>query len=95
MSDADGWEIELTEDDLLGGDDEAVWAINEPAVEAFLICSTQWRLVALSNGPVRTIGLDYAGARPALDMSGIDVTPELWADLQVIERGAIAARNEV
>jgi len=45
------------------------------------------------NGMTAT-GLDYAGARAGLDLAGIAVTPALWADLQSIEHGAIAAMNE-
>ncbi len=45
------------------------------------------------NGMTAT-GLDYAGARAGLDLAGIAVTPALWADLQIIEHGAIAAMNE-
>lgn len=41
-----------------------------------------------------TTGLDYAGARAGLEMAGIEVTPDLWADLQVIEAGALAGMRE-
>lgn len=40
------------------------------------------------------VGLDYAGARAGLGLAGIEMTPELWADVQEIERAAIAAMNE-
>lgn len=42
---------------------------------------------------MRVIGLDYQGARASLDLAGIDVTPELWSDLQLIELGARAEMN--
>jgi hypothetical protein len=45
-------------------------------------------------GGVAMTGLDYAGARAGLDLAGIAMTPALWADVQVIERGALAAMNE-
>ncbi|MBW6506165.1 MAG: DUF1799 domain-containing protein [Rhodobacteraceae bacterium] len=70
-----------------------MWAENLAAFEAFLAVATQWRVVGHMNGMTAT-GLDYAGARAGLDLAGIAVTPALWADLQSIEHGAIAAMNE-
>lgn len=66
-----------------------VWPELAPAVEAFLAVSTQWRTTAGMSGLI-VIGLDYVGARFGLRAAGIRVTPELWADLQVME---IAARD--
>lgn len=60
---------------------------------AFLAVSTQWRAVG-GLGPARFIGLDYAAARTGLDAEGIEVTPALWADLRLIELGALEALNE-
>lgn len=65
-------------------------------VEAFLAVSSQWRtgLVAFA-GAVQTIwiGLDYAGARAGLEAAGIEVTPELWHGLRIMEAAAAGARN--
>lgn len=66
-----------------------VWPELAPAVEAFLAVATQWRVVAGMAGLIVT-GLDYVGVRFGLRALGIRVTPELWADLQVME---IAARD--
>lgn len=41
-----------------------------------------------------TIGLNYASAKAGLELAGIDVTPELWDDILVIEAGALPALNE-
>lgn len=38
-------------------------------------------------------GLDYAGVRVGLDAAGIEVTPDLWADLRAVEIGAMAELN--
>ncbi len=38
-------------------------------------------------------GLDYAGARAGLGLAGLNVTPDLWSDVQVIEAAAVAALN--
>jgi hypothetical protein len=39
------------------------------------------------------IGLDYAAARAGLELAGLEVTPEVWADLRAIEEGAIEGMN--
>jgi len=40
------------------------------------------------------VGLDYTAARAGLRMSGIRITPQLWAEVQVIESAAVAAMRE-
>ena len=40
------------------------------------------------------MGLDYGAVRAGLDLAGIVLTPAQWADVQMIEAGAKAARNE-
>lgn len=55
--------------------------------------SSQWRMVGLADGRMRALGLDYAGVQAGLALAGIAMTPELWADVQVIEAGAKAAIN--
>ncbi len=76
-------------------EEDGLWPDNLPAVEAFLACATQWRRVALPDGRLWTVGLDYAGVRAALEASEIAVTKALWGDLQLIEAGAIRALNGV
>ena len=39
-------------------------------------------------------GLDYAGARSGLDAAGFTVTPDLWADIMMIEAGALEAKSK-
>lgn len=71
-----------------------VWPENWATVEAFLLVSTQWRVVQQGGGmaPGHTywIGLDYAGVAVGLSGHGIDATPEIWRGLRVMEA---AARN--
>lgn len=64
------------------------------ALHAFLHVATQWRVVAPGDGTLRRTGLDYQGVRVGLENAGVDVTPALWSDLQLIEAGAIAAGHE-
>ena len=73
-----------------------VWPENWEALCAFLAVSTQWRIVALMtqlNGQTYYQGLDYAGVAAGLAGAGIAATPELWADLRVIEAAARNALN--
>lgn len=70
--------------------DSAVWRQNLGAVMAFLSVASQWRHASGPRGSIPT-GLDYAGVRAGLEASKTEVTPELWADLQVMEFAAIAA----
>ncbi|MEJ0012788.1 MAG: DUF1799 domain-containing protein [Bauldia sp.] len=73
-----------------------LWPEHEAAVRAFMaVCGSQWRAAISPTGRIVYLGLDYAGARAGLDAAGIDVTPELWADLQTMEHAAAAALNEV
>ncbi|WP_413785658.1 hypothetical protein [Cognatiyoonia sp. IB215182] len=55
---------------------------------------TQWDHVVTMIGVIPT-GLNYSGVDVGLRLAGIDVTPALWRDVQLIERGALAAVAEV
>lgn len=46
------------------------------------------------TGELRATGLDYAAARAGLDMAELKLDPGEWADLQVIETGALAEMRE-
>lgn len=76
-----------------------VWLQHWDIVQAFIAVDTQWRAVVGGGGfaPSRMvfIGLDYAGVRAGLDAEGIEVTPDLWRGLRVMEAAACAALNEV
>lgn len=80
---------------LFADDDveEGVWPENIPAVDAFLAVTTQWRVLATAAGPLGWSGLDYQGVRAGFDLAGITPTPALWADVQLIEAGALTALN--
>ena len=45
-------------------------------------------------GPAQITGLDYAGARAGLEVAGFTVTPALWADIMMIEAGALEAKSK-
>lgn len=65
-----------------------------PAVSAFLAVDTQWRWIARHDGASRATGLDYAACDAGMRRAGIETTPELWEELQIIELAARAALNE-
>lgn len=70
-----------------GDEDEdfLVWPENWLAVRAFLAVSSQWNVGM--NGPT---GLDYSRVRAGLEMAGIEVTPELFGKLRMLESAALA-----
>jgi len=80
---------------LFADDDveEGVWPENTAAVDAFLAVTTQWRVVASAAGPLFFCGLDYTAVRAGFDLAGITPSPGLWADVQLIEAGALGALN--
>lgn len=73
-------------------EEAGIWAEHLTALNAFLAMAGQWRTI-FNGEKVIWIGLDYAAAKPALDLAGLTLTPAEWADVQVIEAGARAALN--
>nr|WP_275897797.1 DUF1799 domain-containing protein [Pseudotabrizicola algicola] len=74
--------------------DEGIWQEHLPALLAFLAVSGQWRTRPHGMGDIRWIGLDYGAVRDGLDLAGITVTPDVWADLRLIEAGALDELNK-
>ncbi|MBY6117398.1 DUF1799 domain-containing protein [Mameliella alba] len=73
--------------------DEGVWPELVEALNAFAAVMNQWRVLPVFGGRPQFLGLDYAAAEAGLRLAGIDATPDLWADIQVIEIGAKEAMN--
>lgn len=94
IEDARLWGLDLNETDITPADDGGVWCDNQRAVEAFLAVTTQWHMIGTADGRLVATGLDYAGVRAGLDLAGIEVTPDLWPEIRVIEAGAMEAMNE-
>lgn len=96
--DAARWGLILPEDWADRADNETgwpgIWDTHLPALTAFLAVSGQWRTSAQGMGGTRWIGLDYAAAKAGLDFAGIAMTPDIWADLRLIESGAIKELNK-
>jgi len=82
-----GWD----EDD---DDEDGVWPENEAAVHAFLEICSQFRTVAHFDGSLQRTGLDYLAAEAGLRLAEVDVTPDLWNAIRVIEWGVLTAHRE-
>lgn len=75
-------------------EDDGIWPENEAALVAFLRVQTQWRWICPGDGSARRVSLDYPAVRIGLDCAGIEMTPDLFGDLQLIEVGVITADRE-
>ena len=89
--DARLWGLDPTQ--FQGPDDGGLWEVHIPALNAFLTVSSQWRILVRQDGTYAHLGLDYTAARMGFRLAGLKVPPDLWADVQMIEAGAIAALN--
>lgn len=75
-------------------DEDGVWPENEAAVHAFLEICSQFRTVAHFDGTLQRTGLDYPAAEVGLRLAEVDVTPELWGAIRIIEWGVLSADRE-
>lgn len=70
---------------------------NGVAVKVLVSLASQWRTVALSTMTkatyVRT-GLDYAALEPTARLTGLDMTPDDFGRLRVLEHECLAAWAE-
>ena len=57
--------------------------------------ASQWRTRALANGPIWYSGLDYTACEAGWRMAGVEMMPETFDQVQIIEMGARQALNEV
>jgi hypothetical protein len=64
-----------------------VWPENWPVLELFLAVASQWRHAPF-GGPV---GLHYTAVDVVIRHLQLDVTPEQWGGLQVMEAAAFDA----
>ena len=87
LEDAKLMGIDLTDEDMEMS--QGVWPWHLPALDAFRVVATQWRVSGTLERLYRT-GLDYIACKAAWELAGTDLTPELFEDIQAIERGALA-----
>lgn len=92
LKDADHWGIPpecLPEEDTADG----IWPENLPAVQAFLSVCSQWRTLSSATGGTHWLGLDYTAVDRGFALAGIEMSPDLWDRVQLIEAGACSALN--
>lgn len=80
-----GLAVETTSQDV------EVWPECVASVELFLALATQWRIEPMSGA---VLGLDYAAARAAMDMMGIDDRRQAFEDLRIMEAEVIRITQE-
>jgi hypothetical protein len=74
----------------LGGDDASsieIGAGEADVVHLFFALDTQWLRAGMAGARV---GLDYAKVAPTAELLGIAWVPPMFADLQMMERAALA-----
>jgi hypothetical protein len=64
---------------------------NWEAFQMFNMCATQWRYLPSMGEPIAQ-GLDYPSVLAVMEMHGILDKSDLFARVQFLEQGAIAAR---
>lgn len=67
-----------------------VWPENWPTVVFFLTVQTQWRYGAMGG----YLGLDYSAIDVMIRYRQMDVTPEMFEGMQLMERTAIPILNK-
>jgi len=79
----------------LASDDFQVWHENWQALELFLMCGTQWRVIAGMGGTVHQ-GIDYQSLESVMRLTGIKSKkrPALFNDVRLLERGALEKVND-
>lgn len=70
-------------------DEFEIFPDNTRAAELLLRCQTQWRRCSMSG---QLLGLDYHGVLAVLQFLGETPSPELFDELQLIERGALGEK---
>lgn len=92
-AEAEVWNIDP---DLLRSpdDQDGVWPDNIEAVRAYLAICTQWCWKPMGMAGARAVGLDHGSAQAGFALAGIEITPELWERVRMIERGALDAMAE-
>ena len=73
--------------------DYAIWEEHLEALEVFLACSRQWRVVSGFGGS-RPQGLDASALRSTMQMLGVKDQRNMLFQVQEIESGALEILNE-
>lgn len=71
----------------------AVWPDQLEAWNVFAACSTQWRVITAGDVMIHQ-GLEYASLESVMRIRSVADPAACLAQIQHIERGAVAAMNE-
>ncbi|WP_035573005.1 DUF1799 domain-containing protein [Halomonas halocynthiae] len=71
-----------------------VWQEHTEALDVFLACRTQWRIIAGMSGAHHQ-GLDYTALESVMRMKRVEDPDETLAQIQHIEAGALEALNNI
>lgn len=71
-------------------EDFDVWQDNVDALNVFLRLSTQWKVAGMGG----FTGLDYLALEAVLRLTNTSSTPELFDDIQEMERAALPILNQ-
>lgn len=93
-ADLEAWgasdDVKSAYDKAQEADEFEVWAENWDTVQLFLLVQTQWRTGSMGG----VIGLDYTAIASAVRFAEVDVTPEIFDGLRIMESAAVTALNE-
>jgi len=64
-----------------------------PAIDAFLLCATSWKVIVAGDRLVH-LGLDWAAADAVMRRAEIAPSRALMDDLRTLEGGALGGFNE-
>ena len=74
-----------------------IWPENAAIVAAFFAIASQWRVITIwtnEGGQKQVfIGLNYASSEAGLRLAGLNVTPEEWAGVRIMEDEARRVLN--
>lgn len=93
--DADEWGLSDMAAELAAEEPEdfGIWPENMGVADAWLVVCTQWNTTALPTGQVLYHGLRYTDVQAGLGGAAIDLSPEDWSKLRLMERVAAAIQN--
>lgn len=74
-------------------EDFEIWQDNLPALEIFLACNKQWRILTGGDKPWYQ-GLRYLEVEAVLRLKRVKDKAAVFADVQVMEEAAMIALNE-
>lgn len=93
-ADLEAWgasdDVKSAYDQAQEADEFEVWAENWDTVQLFLLVQTQWRTGSMGG----VIGLDYDAVESGARLAKVDVTPEMFEGLRIMESSAVNALNE-